>query len=87
MQVCTVTLQLFDILLRLPFSMIIEELTHCSSTTLNCILQADQMHSARVQLEQDTVSYLSLIPSCLSSGGGEDLSQYLREAHDKVSAL
>lgn len=69
--------------------MVIEHLTsqaisHC------CILQAEEMHSVRLQLEKDTISYLSLIPDCISSCkivNGDYLNMYLREAHDAVNAI
>lgn len=83
------TLQLFDVLLQSPLStVIIEELAKCSSLSSNCILHSDGMLSARVQLEQDIVSYLSLIPNCISSCKSddyvEDISRYMRESHSKV---
>lgn len=80
------SLQLFDILLRSPFHVVIEHLTNCCSIVQQCLVQPEMMHSVRVQLEEDMVSYLSLLPDYISckNGSGEDLIQYLREAHNKV---
>ena len=79
------TLQLFDILLSSPFiALIIRHLTNCQSDVQHCILQAAKMHLVRVQLEEDIVSYLSLIPNCIENDGC-DMEQYISESQDKVS--
>lgn len=81
------TLQFFDILLSSPFRItVIEHLFNCQSITQHYILQAKVMHSVRVQLEEDTISYLSLIPEYISSSqsADEDLKNYMQEAQDKV---
>ena len=67
--------------------MVIEHLTDCESIANLHTLQAEVMHSIRIQLEEDTISYLSLIPDCFSSYhdvGSEDLKLYFQEAHNKV---
>lgn len=80
------TLQLFDILLQSAFPMVIGGLTNCQSVVQNCILSDEVMRSVRLQLEEDTISYLSLIPGCTSSDSGEDFVCYLREAGNEVSS-
>lgn len=86
MQVCQVTLQLFDILLHSAFHMIVEGLTNCQSIAQYSIISNEMMRPARLQLEEDTVSYLSLIPDCIYSGNNEreDFKWYLRAAHSEV---
>ena len=83
------TLQLFDVLLQSPlWTVIVEDLAKYSPLSPSSILHSDGLLSARVQLEQDIVSYLSLIPNCISSCKSddyiEDMSRYMREAHSKV---
>lgn len=81
------TLQLFDILLQSAFPMVVRGLTNCQSIVQYCILSDEMMRLMRLQLEEDTISYLSLIPNCISSGKtdcGEDFKWYLREAHNEV---
>ena len=84
------TLRLIDILLQSSFyNMVVEGLTGCETLVQHCIIHMDTMHSTRLLLEKDTISYLSLIPQVISSSKSEykDLSVYLREAHYEVSCL
>lgn len=69
--------------------MVIECLTS-QAISRRCILQAEEMRSVRLQLEEDTISYLSLIPDSISSCkivNGDYFKMYLREAHDTVNAI
>lgn len=84
------TLQLFDILLHSAFHMIIEALTNSQSIVQYSILPNEMMRPARLQLEEDTISYLSLIPDCIYSGNNdceEDFKWYLGEAHNEVKMI
>lgn len=71
--------------------MVIEYLANCQSIDQHCILPAEGMRLVRLRLEEDTISYLSLIPdslsSCNKSVSGEYFNQYLREAHIKVGLV
>jgi hypothetical protein len=80
-----VTLQLFDILLHSAFHMVIDGLTNCQSI-VQCYVASEMLYAARLQLEEDTISYLSLIPDCVYSSKNdcEDFKLYLTEAHNEV---
>lgn len=89
--VCQVTLQLFNVLLQSPRnSAIIEALSGRQQGIRHCIIPNELMCSARLQLEKDIFSYLSLIPafnSSIESDYEENFSPYLREAHKDVARM
>ena len=78
------TLHLCDVLLRSAFHTVIEGITNSRSVLQH---SNEKMHPARLQLEEDTISYLSLIPDSMYSGKNddkEDFKWYLKEAHREV---
>lgn len=80
------TLHLCDVLLRSAFHAVIEGMTNCQLV----VQHNEKMHPARLQLEEDTISCLSLIPDCMYSGKSdyhEDFKWYLKEAHREVCIL
>ena len=88
-KVCQVTLRLFDSLLQSPLPVVMEEFTNTLPLEYSTIVHPEMLHTARLELEEEIIAYLSLIPDCLSSyksvNGEYGLDLYLREAQHEVS--
>lgn len=92
MQVCQVTLQLFDVLLNAPLYSVVQDLVLVhwpDSTDRPCLMtETQEIAQERQQLEQSVKDYLSLVPeeltSCKHVAGDLGLEQYLFDAHRQV---
>ena len=92
LQVCQVTLQLFDVLLNAPLYSVVRDLilTHWSDQFYkpSLITPTEQIPAERNQLEDTIKDYLSLVPEELTSSkhvaGDLGLEQYLIDAHHQV---
>lgn len=91
-EVCQVTLQLFDVLLQASLPDVVHELVlqyWKGSQVPQLVVPPEELAAQRQDLEEDTKSYLSLVPDHLSSSrqvtGDTGLENYLIEAHQQVA--
>ena len=92
MQICQVTLQLFDVLLNAPLYSVVSDLVLVhwpdSSERPCLVMPTKEIASERHHLEQTINDYLSLVPeeltSCKHVAGDLGLEQYLIDAHHQV---
>lgn len=91
-QVCLVTLQLFDVLFNAPLYSVVHDLVlvHWSNQfDQPCLITPlKEIPTERSQLEDNIRDYLSLVPeeltSCKHVAGDLGLEQYLVDAHQQV---
>ena len=69
--------------------MVVIENLNCQPIVHNYIVLPEAMHSVRLQLEADTISYLSLIPDHMftSHSSNVDFNHYMGEAYAEVNVI